>query len=107
MLKYKNYFKFFFLFWIIVTIFIGSHHYWKANGRYHKPEWYQDYEILELDGKKYAVISYDKRGSKFLIVEAAIEDNELILNMKKSSLSTLRGISISYKEFKKVKRVEE
>ncbi|MCF2674635.1 MULTISPECIES: hypothetical protein [Fusobacterium] len=106
MLKYKNYFKFFFLFWIIVTTFIGSQHYWKVNGRYHKPEWYQDYEILELDGKKYAVISYDKKSNKFLIVEATIQDNELILNMKKRIFSDLVNIPISNKKFEVVKVVK-
>ena len=106
MLKYKNYFKFFFLFWIIVTTFIGSQHYWKVNGRYHKPEWYQDYEILELDGKKYAVISYDKKDNKILIVEATIQDNELILDMKKSIFSDLINIPICYKKFKAVKVIK-
>ena len=94
MYKFKNYLKNFILFWIIVTIFIGSHHYWKANGRYHKPEWYQDYEILELDGKKYALISYDKK------------DNELILDMKKSIFSDLINIPICYKKFKAVKVIK-
>ncbi|OFL94049.1 hypothetical protein [Fusobacterium sp. HMSC073F01] len=106
MSKFKNYLKNFILFWIIVTIFIGSHHYWKANGRYHKPEWYQDYEILELDGKKYAVISYDKKDNKFLIVEATIQDNELILDMKKSIFSDLINIPICYKKFKAVKVIK-
>lgn len=104
--KFKNYLKSFFLFWIIVTIFIGSQHYWKANGRYHKPEWYQDYEILELDGKKYAVISYDKKSNKFLIVEATIQDNKLILNMKKRIFSDLLNTSINYKKFKAVKVIK-
>ena len=106
MLKYKNYFKFFFLFWIIVTIIIGIYHYWKVNGRYHKPEWYHKYEILELDGQKYAVISYDKKDNKFLIVEATIQDNELILDMKKSIFSDLINIPICYKKFKAVKVIK-
>ena len=104
--KFKNYLKSFFLFWIIVTIFIGSQHYWKANGRYHKPEWYQDYEILELGGKKYAVISYDKKSNKFLIVEATIQDNELILNMKKRIFSDLLNTPINYRKFKAVKAIK-
>jgi len=100
--KSKNYLKSFFLFWIIVTTFIGSQHYWKVNGRYHKPEWSQDYEILELDGKKYAVISYDKKSNKFLIVKATIQDNKLILNMKKRIFSDLLNIPINYQKFKVV-----
>ena len=104
--KSKNYLKSFFLFWIIITISIGIYHYWKANGRYHKPEWYQDYEILELDGKKYAVISYDKKDNKFLIVEATIQDNELILDMKTSIFSDLINIPICYKKFKAVKVIK-
>ena len=106
MLKYKNYFKFFFLFWIIVTLSIGSYHYWKVNGRYHKPEWYRNYEILELNGRKYAIINYDKKSDKFLIVEAIIQDNELILDMKKRVFSDLINIPICHKKFKVVKAIK-
>lgn len=106
MYKFKNYLKNFLLFWIIITISIGSYHYWKVNGRYYKPEWYQDYDILELDGRKYAIISYDKKDDKFLLVEAVIQNNELILNMEKRIFSNLTNIPINYKKFKAVKVIK-
>lgn len=106
MFKYKkNYFKTFFLFWLIMTIFIKIYHYWKINGRYYKPEWYYEYEILELEKKKYAIINYNNK-NEFLIVEAIVNNDELILNMKNSTLINLINIPICYKKFKTVKIIK-
>ena len=85
------------------TLTLSIRHYWKVNGRLYKPEWYEKYEIIDLEGNKYAIISYTGKNDDYLVVKAHIKVNELTLNMKKKYSKSLTNIPIIYIRFEKVK----